>query len=88
MYIPNCDYVLEMFFSQILKERCIDILLCFLHRHAASEAKKQNHQLMERVQQYQNELSDNELRRMELEGQIRNSQGVSYKLMQIPVASN
>ena len=38
-----------------------------------NEAKKQNHSLIERVQQMQNELSDSEVRRAELETQIRHS---------------
>lgn len=42
-----------------------------------NEAKKQNHGLMERNQANQNELADSEVRRAELEGQIRQTQGVS-----------
>lgn len=43
-------------------------------RHAANECKKQNVVLMEKVKQLQLELSDSELRRNELEGQVRNQQ--------------
>lgn len=42
-----------------------------------NEAKKQNHSLIERVQGMQNELSDSEVRRAELETQIRSSHVVS-----------
>ena len=44
---------------------------------ALNEAKKQNHSLIERVQQMQNELADSEVRRSEVEGQIRQSHIVS-----------
>ena len=48
-----------------------------MHRQALNEAKKQNHVLMERVQALQNELSDSEVRRAELESQIRQAHTVS-----------
>ena len=43
------------------------------HSQGLTEAKKQNHDLIERVQAMQNELSDSEVRRAELETQIRQS---------------
>ena len=47
---------------------------CFsVHSQGLTEAKKQNHDLIERVQAMQNELSDSEVRRAELETQIRQS---------------
>ena len=48
-------------------------------RAALSEAKKQNHSLMERVQGMQNELGDSEVRRAELETQVRSSHVVSAR---------
>ena len=47
-------------------------------RGALNEAKKQNHALIERVQGMQNELADSEVRRAELETQIRGSQLVRW----------
>ena len=48
-------------------------------RVALTDAKKQNHNLIERVQGMQNELADSEVRRSELEGQIRQTNTVSRK---------
>lgn len=44
-----------------------------IYSQGLTEAKKQNHELIERVQAMQNELSDSEVRRAELETQIRQS---------------
>ena len=54
-------------------------MLCHLSnfRQALNEAKKQNHNLMERVQGVQNDLSDSDVRRAELDGQLRTSHNVS-----------
>lgn len=46
-------------------------------RQALNEAKKQNHGLLERVQGLQNEVADSDVRRAELEGQLRQSHTVS-----------
>lgn len=48
-------------------------------RQALNEAKKQNHALLERVQGMQNDLSDSEVRRAELEGQMRQSHTVRIR---------
>ena len=53
------------------------VLKFFLSRQALNEAKKQNHGLMERLQAAQTELGDSEVRRSEVEGQIRQSHTVS-----------
>lgn len=45
-------------------------------RQALNEAKKQNHGLLERVQGLQNEVADSDVRRAELEGQLRQSHTV------------
>lgn len=47
-------------------------------RQAQNDTKKQNHALIERVQGLQGELQDNEVRRDELEGQVRQSHTVSH----------
>lgn len=47
------------------------------YRQALTDAKKQNHGLMERLQAMQNEVSDSEVRGSELEGQIRQLENVS-----------
>ena len=52
-------------------------VLCIFYRQALNEAKKQNHNLLERVQGIQNELSDSDVRRAELDGQMRTSHTVS-----------
>lgn len=52
----------------------------FIFRQALNEAKKQNYNLLERVQTLQNENSENEVRRAEIEGQLRQSHGVSQFL--------
>ena len=49
-------------------------------RQAQNETKKQNHSLIERVQALQAELQDSEVRRNELEGQVRQSHTVSLLL--------
>jgi len=46
-------------------------------RQAQNDTKKQNHTLIERVQALQSELQDNEVRRDELEGQVRQGHTVS-----------
>ena len=51
--------------------------MCILERQAQNETKKQNHSLIERVQALQAELQDSEVRRNELEGQVRQSHTVS-----------
>ena len=52
-----------------------DELVC-VSRQALNEAKKQNHGLLERVQGLQNEVADSDVRRAELEGQLRQSHTV------------
>lgn len=47
-------------------------------RQALNEAKKQNHNLLERAQGMQNDLSDAEVRRAELEGQVRTGHTVGW----------
>ena len=54
--------------------------MCILERQAQNETKKQNHSLIERVQALQAELQDSEVRRNELEGQVRQSHTVSLLL--------
>jgi len=44
---------------------------------ALTESKKQNHTLLERVQAMQGELSDSEVRRAEVEAQLRQTHSVS-----------
>ena len=44
-----------------------------------SDLKKQNHELLERVHQLQNELADSEMRRHELENQLRNANTVGVR---------
>jgi len=44
-----------------------------------NEAKKQNHTLLERLQSIQNDLGDAEVRRAELDGQLRTSHKVLYE---------
>ena len=51
--------------------------MCIFERQAQNETKKQNHSLIERVQALQAELQDSEVRRNELEGQVRQSHSVS-----------
>ena len=51
--------------------------VCIFERQAQNETKKQNHSLIERVQALQAELQDSEVRRNELEGQVRQSHTVS-----------
>ena len=51
--------------------------VCVFERQAQNETKKQNHSLIERVQALQAELQDSEVRRNELEGQVRQSHTVS-----------
>ena len=48
--------------------------LCF--RTHVSELKKQNHELLERVHHLQNEVTDSDTRRHELENQLRNANTV------------
>lgn len=56
-------------------------MLCVLQRsHSLNESKKQNYELLGRLQSAQHEISDNELRRAELEGQIRQANAVSSPL--------
>ena len=52
-----------------------------LNRQAQNETKKQNHSLIERVQSLQVELQDSEVRRNELEGQVRQSHTVSINFI-------
>jgi hypothetical protein len=49
-------------------------LLC---SHSLNESKKQNYALLERLQSMQHEISDSELCRAELEGQIKQANAVS-----------
>ena len=51
----------------------------FYFRQALNEAKKQNHTLLERLQSIQNDLGDAEVRRAELDGQLRTSHKVLYE---------
>ena len=51
-------------------------------RNAVSDAKRQNHSMVERIQGMQNELADSEVRRAELEGQIRQTHTVMHHLLQ------
>ncbi len=50
----------------------------FLFRTQVSELKKQNHELLERVHHLQNEVTDSDMRRHELENQLRNANTVSF----------
>ena len=59
--------------------------MCNNFRQALNDAKKQNHNLMERVQSMQSELSDAEVTRSELDGQIR--QGHTVSLISISTIS-
>ena len=47
-------------------------------RTQVTELKKQNHELLERVHHLQNEVSDSDMRRHELENQLRNANLVSF----------
>jgi hypothetical protein len=49
-----------------------------LFRSQISELKKQNHELLERVHHLQNEVTDSDMRRHELENQLRNANLVSF----------
>jgi chaperonin cofactor prefoldin len=51
-------------------------LFCFFSSQV-SELKKQNHELLERVHHLQNEVTDSDMRRHELENQLRNANTVS-----------
>ena len=53
-------------------------MLFLFNRQALNEAKKQNHNLLERVQSAQNDLNDADVRSAELDGQVRTSHTVSY----------
>ena len=55
--------------------------LTLYSRHALSDSKRQNHSLVERIQGMQNELADSEVRRSEVEGQIRQSHTVSVQYL-------
>ena len=59
---------------------CCDTLFIMhvtrVNRLALTETKKQVHDLSERVQALQNELANSEVRRSELEGQIRQAHTV------------
>ena len=50
----------------------------FFYRAQVSELKKQNHELLERVHHLQNEVTDSDMRRHELENQLRNANTVSF----------
>lgn len=52
----------------------------WISRQSATEAKKQNHQLMEKVQQIQNEASEAELRGSEMDQQLKTSHEVWLSL--------
>lgn len=52
------------------------------YRQALNEAKKQNHSLLERVQGMQSELSEAEVARSELDGQVRQGHSVSLHILQ------
>ncbi len=43
-----------------------------MYSSQVGELKKQNHELLERVHHLQNEVTDSEMRRHELENQLRN----------------
>lgn len=45
------------------------------------ELKKQNHELLERVHHLQNEVTDSDMRRHELENQLRNANTVSEQMI-------
>ncbi len=51
----------------------------YLFRTQITELKRQNHELLERVHHLQNEVTDSEMRRHELENQLRNANTVSLK---------
>jgi chaperonin cofactor prefoldin len=51
--------------------------MLFAFRNQIGELKKQNHELLERVHHLQNEGNDGDMRRHELENQLRNANTVS-----------
>jgi chaperonin cofactor prefoldin len=55
------------------------ILISGLCRSQVSELKKQNHELLERVHHLQNEVTDSDMRRHELENQLRNANTVGFE---------
>ena len=64
--------------NDLLRALQILTLCLFIYfRQGLNDAKRQNHTLMERLQALQAEHEDNEVRRNELEGQIRQSHNVS-----------
>ena len=50
-------------------------------RQALNDAKRQNHSCVERIQAMQNELGESEVRRSELEGQVRQGHTVRIILL-------
>ena len=68
--------VIGFLFSYLVKQNNLE-LSSLLNRQAQNDTKKQNHALIERVQALQAELQDNEVRRDELEGQVRQGHTVS-----------
>lgn len=60
----------------------LTFMFCTLRRsHSLNESKKQNYELLERLQSLQHEISDNEVRRAELEGQVKQANAVSNLLL-------
>lgn len=57
---------------------CMKCCCCF-SRSQISELKKQNHELLERVHHLQNEVTDSDMRRHELDNQLRNANLVRIK---------
>jgi hypothetical protein len=74
-FIQTTVYTGPYYLSKIFKTYIVHLLHDF--RQALNDAKKQNHNLMERVQSMQSELSEAEVARSELDGQIRQGHTVS-----------
>ena len=57
-----------------MKEKRVCVFVSLLvFRTQISEMKKQNHELLERVHHLQNEVTDSDMRRHELDNQLRNA---------------
>ena len=54
-------------------------MFVLVFRTQISELKKQNHELLERVHHLQNEVTDSDMRRHELDNQLRNANLVSME---------
>ena len=72
------DYILSTLQKKITKNKNeLNFIYYFLQfRSQISELKKQNHELLERVHHLQNEVTDSDMRRHELENQLRNANTV------------